>query len=165
MTEREITIRNIHTGEQYVPMLCIREPGQKKVPCIGGDTANGIYTVETSIIDHDHATIVEYRGQPYPIDRFLSLLRPITLKFGFPSGEIYTLLSSIDSYYTPNSLRGIQESEELHPDPVIDSRGVLKSICNELKLDPVKARKRLRDSGMRAPYVDEKRIREVLGGK
>lgn len=38
----------------------------------------------------------------------------------------------------------------------------LKTICTELKIEPKKARRRLRAAGLKAPYTDSAEIRAAL---
>ena len=38
----------------------------------------------------------------------------------------------------------------------------LKAICTELKIEPKKARRKLRAAGMKAPYTDAAKIRAAL---
>jgi hypothetical protein len=163
---KELSIRHIHTGEQYVPMLCVRESGQRTVPCVGGDIINGIYRIEISPVSHDHSVTIEYHGAPYSISRFLDYMAAIQERTG-GSVEAIDLLSEIDpgrkwKHHLTAAIGEARLNQEEPGDRIRDAINVLNSICKELKMEPARARKLLRGAGLRAPYTDARRIRDIL---
>jgi hypothetical protein len=170
---REVTARSIHTGEQYVPALCERLPGIQKVTCLYGNLIEGLATIKIDIRDHDHASTLTYAGADYPLARLIDAFRRIAAIRGLGS-----VPNDIANRFIPNlelpriegpdvsdgpTSEGFADERRDREVPVVHVRSnVLGSICKELKIEPSVARRLLRAAGMHAPYIDEKKIREIL---
>jgi hypothetical protein len=163
----EVTVRTIHTGEQYVPALCERVAGSERVWCLYGNVVEGVQAVEISVRDHDHATESIYKGERYPVARLQDALMQISLR-----GMVHPEAVEVASRLLPGFRYQVPPADDSEPipdaskQPTLEGRpNVLAGICLSLKIDPADARKRLRATGLRAPYVDVAAIRRVLEGK
>lgn len=157
--EPEYGVRMVHDGERYKPMLGRRIAGQPTVRCLHGDTIEGLVLFDVDVRTYDHSEFATYRGAPYPIPRFLEMMRVIADLFPL-SPELREFLSPLIPLPTEN----IVEPLITPTTPVTRSvnPNLIKRLSEELKTDPVEIRKRLRAAGLRAPYDDEKQIRSVL---
>lgn len=161
----ELTVRTIHTGEQYVPAICERVDGSDKVICIFGDSVEGLGLAEITVRDHDQANIPKYRGMDYPIERFQKALKAVAELCGLGSVPYQVALRFLPDLKPPlRNANLFARDHEGEVTPPRSSPSVIGSICAELGVDPVVARRTLRAAGLNAPYTDEKRIRELLQG-
>jgi len=169
----ELTVRTIHTGAQYVPAICGRVEGSDKMACLFGSYAEGIDLTFITVREHDQASVPQYRGNDYPLDRIQASLRHIAEDRGLglvPYDMATRFLPGLASVPTEASAEAppTRKADSETNDPVRreavlrSSPSVIGIVCDELKLDPVVVRRALRASGMAAPYTDLEKIRKIL---
>lgn len=174
----EITVRSIYYDGQFVPSLCFRRPGQQHVPCVAGDSINGIRKFTVPLTQHDKSTILEHGygalAAPYSPERFASHMRRIATAAPI-SPEARTLLLP----YAPDMPAGPSTDAPPLTVPVAALRApkapsgpsrtggkeLIRALAASSGLPPEKVRAKLRAAGMRAPYVNEAECRKALGVK
>lgn len=77
----EVSVRNVYYDGHFIPALCFRVVGAKRVPCIAGDRNDGVRLFELDAIAHDKSDPVLHGPQslrvPYPVDRFLAFMNKL----------------------------------------------------------------------------------------
>lgn len=77
----EISVRNVYYDGQYLPALCFRKPGALHVPCVAGDSVNGVRKFTIQAVQHDKSTILQHGygnfAAEYSPERFASHMRRI----------------------------------------------------------------------------------------
>lgn len=189
----EVTVRSIYYDGQFLPALCFRTPGALHVPCVVGDSVEGIRKFTVTSMQHDKSVPIQH-GQgilekPYSAERFASHLRRIAATKPI-SPEARTLLlpyapdlpavlvspepgsHPVAPYTTSDSeprrpiAGGLRVGGAARSEPARTSgKELIRSLSVAAGLPPEKVRARLRVAGMRAPYVDAVACRKALGVK
>jgi hypothetical protein len=188
----DVTVRSIYYGGQYLPALCFRRPGQPHVPCVAGDTVNGIRKFTVPLTQHDKSPILEHGygnlAAPYTPERFASHMRRIAAAAPVsPEARALLLPYAPDMPSGPSPATGPAFVIEQAGGPLADvyrsepsprsarkaatgpsrtgGKELIRSLAATSGLPPEKVRAKLRAAGMRAPYTDESACRKALGVK
>ena len=186
----EVSVRSVYYDGQFLPALCFRKPGALHVPCVCGDSVNGIRKFTVSASQHDKSTILEHGygnfAAPYTPERFAGHMRriagaaPITpearalllpycpdMPFGpaptlFPDREQPSDDAPDDA--SPAPVRKLNGARKAPAGPLRTSgKELIRALAAAAKLAPEKVRAKLRAAGLRAPYTDEAACRKALG--
>jgi|SRR5690606_19619305 len=182
----EVSVRWLYDRiDGHEPALTFR--GRKFGNCVVLDRPIRVFTIP--VRDLDKMRVVEHHGKPYNVKvlakDYLSkekshgitqaakrLCQAVLDGTHLPEEEIdvrpsENFVPGSDEEPVPKRKRkSIQKVKDDEPKPTTSDgpkRGtILATICEELKIEPKDARKRLRAAGMSAPYNDAKKIRAVL---
>jgi len=167
----EVSIRYVQLENAgFKPTLVLE--GRKLAHCIINDELS-VRVVDMELRDLGRTRPVLFRGQHYPVSRFIESIRRIGARKGITEGARDYLERAeraspdAEEGINPVSTPAIPQKpvfEPLHsiPEPLKRGTGGLGSICDALGIDPVVARRRLRAAGMHAPYADAEAIRRIL---
>jgi hypothetical protein len=182
----EISVRSVYYDGQYLPAMCFRKPGALHVPCVAGDSVNGIRKFTIAAPQHDKSTVLQHGygnfAMPYTPERFAAHMRriagaaPIT-----PEARALLLPYCPDMPLGPSPAELPPPADEAQPvrarmQPGNGSRApsgpartsgkeLIRTLAAAAGLPPEKVRAKLRSAGMRAPYTDETACRKALGVK
>lgn len=147
------------------PAVCI--VGRKTASCvINEESGIRIMPVDLDTFER-YAKPVLFKGQPYPLDRAAKQLLEFTkrdvAKRSITKGAKDLLTRVLKGNITEAELTQAElENGSPISSPPDARTSLVAEIARELKLEPRVARRKLRSSGMHAPYEDEAKIREVL---
>lgn len=182
----EQSVRNVFLGSGYKPALCFR--GRIHVHCVINDESR-VRVVTIGLRDYDRASLVPFHGAEYPIERFKRSMLAVGARKGL-TARAALLLRLPSGAEEPESLPPDDPLEPAPvaapapepakarrvltlpaPDPeraakavgAAADRGTLVArLAAELKCTPQQLRVKLRAKGLRAPYLDEVKLRSVL---
>ena len=147
-------------GVSLKPVLGVR--GTKYATCVVVDEET-IRAVQVPLKDFDRSAPVLYKGRPYPVDRFIEHMeRQARQRYNRRD----MTQAARDAIARAQAGAGTEDVPpplpEPTPPPARPEANLLSRICAELKIDPSVARRQLRKAGLKAPYDNEKLIRENL---
>lgn len=151
-----------HDNSGYRPALCIL--GTKWMSCVVIDYPVRVVSLGAEEWPRLRDVPAPHQGQgKYPIDRCAKMMRRIGKKNGITQNAAEIL----DRALTGGS-QELVEAKSSHTLVVVTSKpvealsNVLADVCKRLNIEPAAARRKLRTAGLRAPYVDAKRIESIL---
>lgn len=182
----EQSVRNVFLESGYKPALCFR--GRKHVHCVINDETR-VRVVTIQIRDYDKASLVPFHGAEYPIERFKRSMLAVGQRKGITARAALLLRLPIDAEEPetlppdealdgpPAAMPAPEPAKTRRtltlppPDPAKAAKAVgaaadrgtlVAKIAAELKLTPQQLRVKLRAAGLRAPYLDESKLRSAL---
>lgn len=182
----EITVRSVYYDGQFLPALCFRKPGALHVPCVAGDSVNGVRKFTIAAPQHDKSTILQHGygnfAMPYSAERFAAHMKRVAVAAPVQPEARALLLP-----YVPDMPLGPQPAELPPPEPDAQpvrarmqpgngsrapagpsrtgGKELIRMLAAAAGFPPEKVRAKLRGAGMRAPYTDETACRKALGVK
>lgn len=150
-------------GVSVKPALGVR--GTKYATCVIND-GETIRAVQVPLKEFDKYQPVSYHGRPYPVERFTETMMAMTKRRVNRMQITQAALDAIERARTggtdePEAPAAPQPKAPVGR-PQVDAPTLLGRICAELGIDPAAARRQLRKAGLKAPYQDEKEIRNIL---
>jgi hypothetical protein len=184
----EVTVRSVYYDGQFLPALCFRKPGALHVPCVAGDSVNGVRKFTIPASQHDKSTVLQHGygafAAPYTPERFAGHMkrvaaaapvpvapeaRALLLPYcpDMPAGPVTDAQPAPDDEAQPVARRIAPGNGSRAPSGPARTSGkeLIRVLAAASKLPPEKVRAKLRAAGMRAPYTDETACRKALGVK
>jgi hypothetical protein len=150
------------------PALCLR--GRKNAYCVVND--DGTFRIrKVEVREYDQMRPIPHRGSTYEPKEFAQKIKAQIIRTDVRREATQGALELIDRVLSGEFDQDVEFSEsaetpkieEVTAKPAKESRpSILAKICEELKIEPVLARRKLRKAGLSAPYDNEAAIRGAL---
>jgi hypothetical protein len=158
------------TNSGLKPALCLR--GRKFASCVINDEGT-IRILRVELRHYDKMRVVPHKGKAYEpkacAKYFMSLLDREQIRRTATQGAIELIKRVLDGNVPTEDIEFIETPVHSETPPEEKANGasashstILGAICNELKIEPTAARRKLRKAGLHAPYDNEAAIRGAL---